>query len=507
MPNTSANPFDHAFEMLGHSTDIVTESVHAKALDALAEALTSRAVEKGRMVLLRSPRAGFGKTHLLMRLQQQVAPTHEFIPLDLNKGSQLDGATVLDTVLRRFSRILPAGGGLTMLDLLARKILAIGLESLVRAGEVPSHNRESALQALQSRPVETLDFHNAQAVTAQWVLANFELLGPRLTAELTERAGAGSRPVAWWLALLFRYSATPLDQTTRNIALFETVFGSSDSEAEMHERLVALLNLTGLVTSPLLVLDEVEGFLSHPDAALQVATFLNLLHQSCNKLAVIISVNGDVWESKFLPCLPYGLKDRLCDILIDLQPMTKAQAIEFVKDRAGADAENILENLDLDTGKIYARGLIREASRAWVKLKSGVAQLSEPSEPEEVKTIPVEPEESESEPVSDEAEDLVDAEETPAKPVSPFTSEMEPITQEPMTQEASPFTVAESHFDSPFFIDTEPAPKSEEPLPIAQPFSASQSEDAPQPHSVTTDDHEKVDELLRQFRDRYGRKG
>lgn len=317
------------------------------------------------MILLRSPRAGFGKTHLLMRLHQRVAHTHEFIPLEPSKGKYLDAQSVLDAVLRRFSRVLPAGGGLTVLDLLARRILASGLEPLVRSGEVPSQDRDSALQALQQRPVETFDFHNDEAVTAQWAMANFSLLGPRLTAELAERTHSGYRPVAWWVELLFRYSSVSTEQSSRNSSLFETVFGGESVETDMHEKLVALLNLTGLVTSPVLILDEVEGFSSNPEAALQVATFLNALHQSCNKLALIISINGDVWETAFLPRLPCGLKDRLSDIIVDLKPMDKQTAALLLKDRAGSRADAIMDTMDFDTGVVYARGLVREASNAW----------------------------------------------------------------------------------------------------------------------------------------------
>ncbi|MFK7909602.1 MAG: hypothetical protein AB8F34_03275 [Akkermansiaceae bacterium] len=366
--NLPTNPFDNAFEMLGRTPQVTTEEVNADALEDLTRALTSRASDRGRMILLRSPRAGFGKTHLLMRLHQRVAHTHEFIPLEPTKGKELDAQSVLDAVLRRFSRILPAGGGLTVLDLLARRILASGLEPLVKSGEVPSQDRETALQALQIRPVETFDFHNDEAVTAQWAKANFSLLGPRLTAELAERTHAGFRPVAWWVELLFRYSSAPVDQTTRNSSLFETVFSGDAVETDMHEKLVALLNLTGLVTSPVLILDEVEGFSSNPAAALQVATFLNALHQSCEKLALIISVNGDVWETAFLPRIPCGLKDRLSDIVVDLKPMNKEIAMKLIRDRAGDMADSIAEELDFESGVVYARGVVRCASSAWPEL-------------------------------------------------------------------------------------------------------------------------------------------
>ena len=151
---------------------------------------------------MRSPRAGFGKTHLLIRLNERVASTHDFIALEPSRGRYLNDELVLDAVLRNFSRMLPDGDGLTYLDKLARRIFAKGLEPLVLSGEVPSQDKESALEAMRSRPAETFDFHNAEASTAQWALSNFTLLGPRLSTELAEQIEARYRPVAWWIELL-----------------------------------------------------------------------------------------------------------------------------------------------------------------------------------------------------------------------------------------------------------------------------------------------------------------
>ncbi len=498
----TTNPFDNAFEMLGQPPEVTTESVNSEALDLLTEALTTRAGQRGRMILLRSPRAGFGKTHLLARLYRRVAHSHEFISLEPSKGRYLDAPAVLDAVLRRFSRVLPAGGGLTVLDLLARRILAAGLEPLVKSGEVPSQDRNSALLALQQRPVETFDFHNEDAVTARWAQANFSLLGPRLTAELAERTRSGFRPVAWWVELLFRYSSAEIDQTCRNSSLFETVFGGNQVETDMHEKLVTLLNLTGLVTSPVLVLDEVEGFSSNPEAALQVATFLNALHQSCSKLALIISVNGDVWETAFQPRIPCGLKDRLSDIVVDLEPMDKDAAVELLRDRAGDRAEAIVEAMDFDSGVVYARGLIREAAKAWEKLAAAAAEEAQtveqapisqdepeekaqepeesvnPSGEEDVK-VPADVPLSASEPP---AEDLVNPEDVAgAQPerddvqsaevpeaeqealAEPAPSEPEPAPQPaPFKPEPTPQP------EPPLLGQPEPAPEQPEPRPVTQ---------------------------------------
>jgi len=557
--NPSSNPFDNAFEMLGRSPRVTTESVNAEELAELIDALTRRAVDFGRVILLRSPRAGFGKTHLLMRCYQQVAYTHEFIPLEPSKGRYLDDELVLDAVLRKYTRMLPAGGGLTFMDLLARRILAVGLETLVRSGEVPSQDRDGALKALQQRPLETLDFHNAEAVTAQWAAANFALLGPRLTTALAAMLNTGYRPVSWWVELLFRYSSAPLEQNSRNSSLFETVFGGDVSETEMHERLVTLLNLTGLVTSPVLVLDEVEGLSSSPEAGLQLATFLNAIHQSCKKLALIISVNGDVWQTAFLPRLPCGLKDRLNDIVVELKPLSEENAMAILRDRAGDRADEIAAALDFNKGVIYPRGLIREAAVAWRELIA--AESTESSEPFAVEAPVAESDaHAEAEAVQDYPESVISEpgsepvpeEQSPFKPdvvregeqgksysaigsppLAGESEEMQP--QEIDTQEAEALAgsimktllggiQADQASIEPHGVEQAPQPQAPQRAPehvIDSPFSVVAEEKAtpaasqppqvegsagdPIPKVVTQEDHDKVDQLLRQFRDRYGR--
>jgi hypothetical protein len=122
-------------------------------------------VEKtGRCILLRAPRAGHGKTHLLSRIQHFLGSSHEFIPLHpANFGCRIDAGSVTDDALRRLVRPLPASGGLCVLDLITRRLFAAALQPLVGSGEVPCQDREGALsRALRTRPIETFDFHHPE---------------------------------------------------------------------------------------------------------------------------------------------------------------------------------------------------------------------------------------------------------------------------------------------------------------------------------------------------------
>src|SRR5690606_1348298 len=170
-------------------------------------------------------------------------------------------------------------GGLCVLDLVARRIFAEALQPLVKSGEVPCQDREGALSALRTRPVETFDFHHPNAVTAHWARENFEVLGPRFCFELSQRIGLPPREVAFWIEALFRFAVTPLDQPGRALTLAQAAMTTAAGEGEAMERLAALLGLLSLLMRVVLVADELEGFSADEGAALRLAAFLATLRQ------------------------------------------------------------------------------------------------------------------------------------------------------------------------------------------------------------------------------------
>jgi len=360
MPSTP--PFHQLFETFGKLPVAHAESVNLKARESMRGRLKVGLEKAGQCILLKAPRAGYGKTHLLTRLQNELSGTHEFIPLHATSGSCIDALTVLDDTLRRLVRPLPAAGGLTVLDLVARRLFSSSLQPLVRSGEVPCQDREGALNALRIRPIETFDFHHPSAVTAHWARENFELLGPRLSLELAQRNSLSLREVSFWVNAMFRFSATAIDNPGRVRALVTTVFDDSSAEASANERLVALLGLMTSLMRVVLVADELEGFSSDEAAALRFASFIGALRQSTDRLDVIISINQDVWESAFLPCLSGGLADRLSEIVVELEPLDRAAKIAILESRSPDSGAKILDEMDSESVPTYARGLIRKAA-------------------------------------------------------------------------------------------------------------------------------------------------
>lgn len=358
------HPFQHLFESFGRLPTSHAESVNRKAGEALAEVLDRPVDASGCCILLKAPRAGFGKTHLLSRIQHRFGGSHEFIALHAS-GARIDALSVTEDALKSLVRPLPAAGGLTVLDLATRQMFAFALQPLVVSGEVPCQDREGALAALRMRPVETFDFHHPNAMTAHWAKENFEVLGPRLSMELAHRTGLPIREVSFWVSVLFRYAATPVDHPGRAGVLALEVTGGQLTDGAAMDRLVALLGLLSLLMRVVLVADDLEGFSADETAALKFSAFVTGVRQAADRVDVILSLNKDVWENAFIPRLSGGLADRLSEVLIEFEPLSDDDIIALFESRAPGLGASVFEVAEIS--ERHPRALIRAAGAAWQK--------------------------------------------------------------------------------------------------------------------------------------------
>jgi hypothetical protein len=345
------------FDALGQACAPHAAGVNAAATARMERVLASPVDAPGRGILLRAPRAGFGKSHLLAHVQQRLGTTHEFVPIQPLDGSRIDAAGAIEAALRRLTRPLPAGGGLTGLDLLGRRLFSIALQPLVSSGEVPCQDREAALTALRQRPVETFDFHHSQAVTAHWTKENFEVLGPRLALELSRRTGTSLNESSFWLASLFRFAVATPEHPGRTGMLIQSAV--VDAGIERYAALLAMFSLIGRVV---LVADDLEGMHADPPAALRFASFLAAVRQEAPRVDLVVSVNDDIWNSAFAPALSGGLQDRLGEVEVRLEPLDEAAMESLLEARTPGRAAALRGRLALAPGEFYARRVLRKAA-------------------------------------------------------------------------------------------------------------------------------------------------
>jgi hypothetical protein len=570
-PMAQEHPFQTLFESFGRLPTSHSELVNRKAHDELLYTLEVETERPGRCILLRAPRAGHGKTHLLSMIQHQLGGSHEFIPLHPS-GSRVGALSVTEDALNRLGRAFPAAGGLTVLDLVIRRLFSFALQPLVVSGEVPCQDREGALAALRNRPVETFDFHHPNAVTAHWARENFEVLGPRLSMELAQRCGLPVREVAFWVSAFFRYAATPLDHPGRAGTLALEVAGEPVTESVAMERLTSLLALVSLLVRVVLVADDLEGFSADETAALSFAAFIAAIRHQADRVDVIISLNKDVWDSAFKPRLSGGLADRLSEVLIELEPLTDDDIIALFESRVPGLGAEVFERID--ASERHARGLIRAAGNAWLKAvkdrteaasatvqpdrsesfaaesansgfarevpPSGDALFAEAVEPSLEASISPAPEElvTEFAPVADveiaetistasqqwEGGSVFEAQilggDSPEKPFcnqleSGFEAASTTFTPAGLNESAQPppaFQVVSPHFQVEQSEVSGAASVAHESVfesvfeagPASADFGPPQPPQRPEQQSPVEDD-DRVDDLLKQFRERYGR--
>jgi len=587
---TNEHPFQVLFETLGRIPTASADVVNRRAFKVLSEILTVQVERAGRCILLRAPRAGHGKTHLLSRIQHKLGGSHEFVPLQSAFGCRIDAVSVTDDTLRRLVRPLPASGGLTVLDLLTRRLFSAALQPLVMSGEVPCQDREGAITGLRMRPIETFDFHHPNAVTARWASENFEVLGQRLSIELAQRCNLPVSGIAFWVDALFQFASSPLESSSRVRVLAEEMHNASGVEME---RLESLLALVSILMRVVLIADDLEGFSTDETAALRLAAFLGTLRHSVERIDVILSLNQDIWENAFMPRLSGGLVDRLSEVIVDLDPLTEVEMEALLDSRVPGIGRRILERIEFNGSGIHARGLIQAAGLAWVKATamdsvapSAVAQqvvvppvssiiLSEPVLRVEAEN-PIEVDSVVDVPISNfslkeilvetngNSEDEVVDVTTAIQPTESFgdiaaTLDIKPVIQLSTFTDEQPYAVGTSGdspahelpTDAPAFAEPhkpilveandasqadsfsptsieEPAAEvgvaiEEQKIPVLSPIALDQATESstietytppdvdPQPSDAeesepaVTADADRVDDLLRQFRERYGR--
>ena len=477
------NPFQSLFETLGRLPAAHAESVNRQAYDILHDLLSVPVEHNGRCILLRSPRAGHGKTHLLSRIEHHLGASHEFIPLRASYGCRIDAATAMDDTLRGLLRPLPASGGLRALDRVVRRLFAQALEPMVGSGEVPCQDRDGALTALRARPIETFDFHHPNAITARWAKENLEALGPRLSMEIAQRSGQPLREVAFWVDTWFRFASTPLENPTRIRMLADAIRSGNPSEGMQMDRLQALLGILSLLMRVVLVADDLEGISADETAALRLAAFLASLRQSVERLDVILSLNLDVWERSFMPCLSGGMVDRLSEVVIELHPLTDEEMVALLESRVPGLGGKVLERLDRTVAGAHARGLILAAGVAWLRASAMDSKITLPQTTPPVPAVV---------PVPSAATAVPPQARPPAAAPTTFpeTSPATPVVGGPEITE--PSEVLEG-FDAPVSRSVPYAPKSPA---VGTPAA---------PEKTETSDPDRVDQLLQQFRERYGR--
>lgn len=314
------------FCRFGQSLANHSPAVQVAAAGRLERVLGCSLEEAGQWIVLRSPHTGYGKTHLLTRMQQHLRGSHGFVPLVIDPDGALDLEQLWRVIEDRSGRPSPEFAPLTGFDLLARRLLARGLEPLVTSGVVPTRDSAATVDSLKKRPLETFDFRDSQAVIARWTREHAAELLPRIAAALSDEAGTGYGATLRWLHALFEYANATGDELHR-------LEGLSVRSLEV----ATLLGLLGLLQRVVLVFDDADVAHYQPFAARRLIHACARIRQAAPRADVVIAMNHDTWATAFERGLGEAAMDRIQSCLIDLQPLTRAEVAALLHLDARAD--------------------------------------------------------------------------------------------------------------------------------------------------------------------------
>ena len=379
-------------------------TLHHEAQEQLEDLITQAAHEpasavrqgNGRVVLLKAPRAGYGKSHLFSRLHGANPAACFLVPLEFDPEQTLSWKSLLDQVLTALHQP-ECGDTSPALDCISRRTFAMVNAGMIRAGNIPCANPEAAAASLEKRAGELLDFGQPDQPVARWFQEHFERLLPLCVPLVHEETGLSGAAATLWLRALCGYAqgsagGDPARLSSLQWAIKQPEHAASPSsaggmkflqaapenDAFYKERLGELCRLAAAARPLVVVLDHLDGFHGSSDKVLRLANFLSDWRRLSGRTRFILSVNQDLWSQTFLKSLPSALEDRLTGSQITLGGIGREAAEELIRLRLAAARVPEPASLQFsrslalpqyfaqEAGKLISpRAVLRYAAQAW----------------------------------------------------------------------------------------------------------------------------------------------
>jgi len=355
----------------------------------------------GRTMMIASPRAGYGKTHLVARLREATQGAVTVVPLEFDVAEPVSWRGLLRRVLRHFEAVtlpLPVNGGPgaqhSLWQETGRRFFAEAYLAVKADGGIDDGAPMIDDEVLRRDYVKAFA-PEAASKLRDWVLENSYHLGETAAPQLNERWRFDGQALATWIDAFKRSTleAAPGDERAAILRSLIPADGPH-GEAMAKARLGELLRMAATCRPLVLVVDHLDGFFGRDDVGMPLANIVASLRNMLRRGVTLLCLNQDVWESVFEGNVPSALIDRLSGESAALGSMTVSQAADLVRSRlhgAGIDAakaNDFLQMLakregwqrsDSTAVAMYPRAVLRRASLAWERLVERVEASGAPA--------------------------------------------------------------------------------------------------------------------------------
>jgi len=347
---------------------------------------------EGRVVLLKAPRAGFGKSHLLAALTEKVSKTTLVVAPTWETDREMRWTDQLGSCLATAHNTEIGVGKLTQIDSLARQLFGMLNAELIRGKIVPCANPDAAISALQKRSLELFDLHDARQAVGKWFADHFERLLPITSSVLARNTGIAQDAAVTWLRALCAYTQETPEAGPAHLEQLRWALQQGDGAGRMsggmqiltapkldenfgRDRLVEFLRIASLDNPVLLVFDHLDAVHGQPLQTMRVASVICEFRRLLPRALIILSANQDIWSGSFQKYLPSAMEDRLTEEWIELKELNAEQGLQLLRWRLRSAGVSETESHAFLSTLAFphadqprsgpARTILRHAARAW----------------------------------------------------------------------------------------------------------------------------------------------
>jgi hypothetical protein len=376
---THPNPFQDSI----YGGDLrITPSASAVFYQAQGQALASLIASlgdaqypgQGRIRMIHSARAGFGKSHFLAQVITAAQETYA-LPISFNRENPPHWQELFRQGIHCLSQTQDPAQ-LNALSETARLVFAELVSELVQEGIVPAENPETAAHGLRKNYRNMFDLKKPDSPIVLWFKDNFQALSGHLANELRRRTQLDHSASDFWIQFLYHYESGDLNTMPPEMP------GLTGLEAR--ERMREISCLVSRYRPLILVFDNLDSLQDDTEGAAQAAYIFSEIARIGIAPLTIIAMNDDVWQSSFAGKIPHALSDRITDGQMQLQGISIDCARALITERMHAHPgnhslhEQLFAAINLEAlygarreADVSPRELLRLAAAAWENGKLG----------------------------------------------------------------------------------------------------------------------------------------
>ena len=378
------NPFEDSIFQPQEDHKRLNECVlypgHLEKLNRLITSEKSKIRNHGKTLMVSSPEAGHGKSHLIAKALKDTASKNLILEFQINKVEHFS----LDELLRLVIQSLYKK---TSTNSPVRNLFASLICDLIKKGIVPVANISSATEALKRHNIRMLDFKDEKSLIAKWFKGNINALFPHLIESMINLTGLSKESCEFWIKTLYECELEKPESVLKNIIPLQ--------EKEALYRLEDFDAIFLRDQSLILIFDHMDSLFGDQQKGLKVAQLISKIDNSQLSTVTIFAINDDLWHSCFKESIPSALRDRINETNLRLNGINLESARNLIRTRINlsgqdsATAEAIIRGINLEKTFYFdpnevspsIRSVLRTASSQWQEMENQREQLHESSNP------------------------------------------------------------------------------------------------------------------------------